>query len=424
MSDGLLESVFNWLGAEGHKDAAKALKKSVKATGNAPDLLAVFKAGAVAAKRPRASSGSSSDSSSSSDSDSDSDKKPAAKVAKKADSSDSDSSSSSDSDSDDEPAAKAVAKKADSDSDSSSSSADSDAKPATKTAAKKEDSSSSSSSSSSDSSVSDSDDEKPAAKKAKVAESAPAAPAATDEVYKVYVKGLPWNTPEEDLVDFFKDCGESTAECPMQPDGRSTGTAFVTFTTAAAKDLALAKHEQTWPGTERWLSIQETRNKPGAMNSGAERPAGCDTMFIGNLAWDVQEETLREVFANCGDIKHVRFATDRETGEFKGFGHVQFYDENATVEAIKMHGTDVMGRAIRVDYAPPRPDNGGSPRGGGGGFGGRGSPGGRGGRGGRGDGGRDGGRGGGRGGSGRGGAPNKAKGSIAMSTGTKMTFDD
>ena len=101
-----------------------------------------------------------------------------------------------------------------------------------------------------------------------------------------------------------------------------------------------------------------------------------------------------------------------ENGSFKGFGHVQFYDGAATDEAVKLAGTDINGRGCRVDYAPPRqrPD-GASPGRGGGRGGGRGS----------------GGRGGGRGGrGGRGDAPviNKNKGTIAPSSGKKMTFDE
>jgi nucleolin len=84
-----------------------------------------------------------------------------------------------------------------------------------------------------------------------------------------------------------------------------------------------------------------------------------------------------------------------------------------------MAGTDVNGRSIRVDYAPPKDRQSL----GGGATGGRGR--GDGGRGGRdgGRGGRDGGRGG-RGGRGAAGPINKGKGSIAVSAGTKMTFDE
>jgi hypothetical protein len=68
--------------------------------------------------------------------------------------------------------------------------------------------------------------------------------------------------------------------------------------------------------------------------------------------------------ADCGEIVHVRFATDRETGELRGFGHVEFTTLEASKKAIEMTGTDVCGRPIRVDYAAPRAEGGGGGRGG------------------------------------------------------------
>ena len=121
----------------------------------------------------------------------------------------------------------------------------------------------------------------------------------------------------------------------------------------------------------------------------------------------------------------MRLATDRETGDFKGFGHVQFYNADSVDAAVKLAGTDVNGRAIRVDYAPPR-DNagGGSPRGGSGGRGGFGSGGGGRGRGDGGRGGFSGGRGGRGGGRGDSAAKSANKGSIIESSGKKITFDE
>lgn len=60
------------------------------------------------------------------------------------------------------------------------------------------------------------------------------------------------------------------------------------------------------------------------------------------------QDTVMSTFGDCGDIKRVRFAEDRETGEFRGFGHVEFYDTAAVDAAMELLNTDVMGRPIRV----------------------------------------------------------------------------
>lgn len=64
-----------------------------------------------------------------------------------------------------------------------------------------------------------------------------------------------------------------------------------------------------------------------------------------------RQDTVRSTFGECGDIKSVRFAEDRETGEFRGFGHVEFYDGACVDAAMQLASTDVMGRPIRVSFA-------------------------------------------------------------------------
>ena len=80
----------------------------------------------------------------------------------------------------------------------------------------------------------------------------------------------------------------------------------------------------------------------------------CYTIFMGNLAWTVDEPAIRAAFDSCGTITAIRFATDRNTGDFRGFGHVEFEEEDAAEKAVAVAGTNVAGRPIRVDYSVPR----------------------------------------------------------------------
>lgn len=251
--------------------------------------------------------------------------------------------------------------------------------------------------------------------KAAPAAAAPKTPSANPVgEMKIYVKGLPWKATEDEVCDFFKACPDILrAELPLDENGRASGTAYVFFNSRAGIDAAIALDGQYWPETERWLKIQEAAEKPDRKSfSGGptgEKPEGCDTVFVGNLPWDVDEEGMRTVFGVCGEISSVRFATG-EDGAFRGFGHVSFYNADAVDEAVKLAGTPINGRAIRVDFAPPRNRPAGSPMGRGGG--GRG----------RGDGGR--GRGGdsGRGGRGRGRGGFMSP-TAAAPAGKKITFD-
>ncbi|KAK3064679.1 nuclear localization sequence binding protein [Teratosphaeriaceae sp. CCFEE 6253] len=157
------------------------------------------------------------------------------------------------------------------------------------------------------------------------------------------------------------------------------------------------------------------------------------TLFVGNVSFDADESMVSEMFSEHGTVKGVRLPTDRETGEMKGFGYIEFNSiDEATVAFEALNGADLAGRAIRLDYASARPPQTDSPGGRGGFGGGRGRGGDRGGRG-RGGfdrGGRGGGRGrggfgdrGGRGarGGGRGGSSNR--GGFGDFSGSKKTFD-
>ena len=153
------------------------------------------------------------------------------------------------------------------------------------------------------------------------------------------------------------------------------------------------------------------------------RSTPSSTIFVANLAFSATSDAVGEEFGKHADVVGVRLPTDRETGEPKGFGYIEFASiEEAEKAFAGMEGQAIMGRVPRLDYSTPRPDRNGDSPGGRGGFSRGGGRGGfdRGGRGGgRGRGGFDrGGRGGGRGG--RGGSTNR--GGFGDFQGKKMSF--
>jgi RNA recognition motif-containing protein len=117
-------------------------------------------------------------------------------------------------------------------------------------------------------------------------------------------------------------------------------------------------------------------------------------LFVGGLAWATDDASLKEAFEAHGEVTDARVITDRESGRSRGFGFVTFTSEESAKAAMDaMNGTQLDGRAIRIDEANERQGGrgggggGGGYRGGGGGGGGYrgGGGGGGGGRGGGGD---------------------------------------
>jgi cold-inducible RNA-binding protein len=93
-------------------------------------------------------------------------------------------------------------------------------------------------------------------------------------------------------------------------------------------------------------------------------------LYVGNLSFNTSESQLRDMFAAFGDVSSASLVMDRETGRPRGFGFVEFpNDEHAKAAMAALAGKNVDGRDLTVNEAKPRENAGG-----GGGGGGRGGP--------------------------------------------------
>ncbi|PDW03866.1 RNA recognition motif domain-containing protein [Candidatus Viridilinea mediisalina] len=92
-------------------------------------------------------------------------------------------------------------------------------------------------------------------------------------------------------------------------------------------------------------------------------------LFVGNLAWSIDDVQLEQVFQQHGDVQSARVIHDRDTGRSRGFGFVEMDVDDVAVVIRATDGLEVGGRAIRVNEAE---DKGGprGPRRDGGGYGG------------------------------------------------------
>ena len=77
-------------------------------------------------------------------------------------------------------------------------------------------------------------------------------------------------------------------------------------------------------------------------------------VYVGNLAFTVKEEELREKFATYGELTEVTIIMDRMSGRSKGFGFVTFAnDEDAKKAIAELDGKEFQGRNIKVNEAKP-----------------------------------------------------------------------
>ncbi len=88
-------------------------------------------------------------------------------------------------------------------------------------------------------------------------------------------------------------------------------------------------------------------------------------IFVGSIPFKLQEEELKELFEEFGEVSSIKVITDKFTGRSRGFGFIEMPNEEEATRAIEeLNGTEVLGRAIVVNKAEDRSNN---RRGGGGG---------------------------------------------------------
>jgi cold-inducible RNA-binding protein len=92
-------------------------------------------------------------------------------------------------------------------------------------------------------------------------------------------------------------------------------------------------------------------------------------IYVGNLPFSADEEQVRALFEQYGNVISVAMITDRETGRFRGFCFVEMDDDNADAAIEALNGYDMGGRALRINEAQPREERRGGGGGGGGGGG-------------------------------------------------------
>ncbi|HQB77834.1 RNA recognition motif [anaerobic digester metagenome] len=94
-------------------------------------------------------------------------------------------------------------------------------------------------------------------------------------------------------------------------------------------------------------------------------------IFISNLSFRIDDNDLKQVFEEYGEVLSARVVTDKMSGKSRGFGFVEMKNDNEGQAAIdELNQAEYDGRVISVSVAKPKTDKprtgGGRPFGGGG----------------------------------------------------------
>ncbi|CAF0757730.1 unnamed protein product [Brachionus calyciflorus] len=175
----------------------------------------------------------------------------------------------------------------------------------------------------------------------------------------IFIGNLSKETKKEDLLKIFKSYGkiESVRFRNIVPEditkpkkyafitkqthpNKQTINAFVRFKEEdSAKNAANEVNGMEFKGLHLRVDLA-TRSKVHDNKR---------SVFLGGLPFDCSDEDVYSHFSKCGPIEFVRLIRDNKTGIGKGFGYVQFKTADTVALAIRLEGTSINNRKIRVE---------------------------------------------------------------------------
>jgi RNA recognition motif-containing protein len=82
-------------------------------------------------------------------------------------------------------------------------------------------------------------------------------------------------------------------------------------------------------------------------------------IYVGNLASDVKDEELQDLFSRYGKVENVKIIRDLFSQTSKGFGFVEMPGKAEAEEALSALNTyELNGKKLVVNEARPRRDRG------------------------------------------------------------------
>jgi nucleolin len=137
----------------------------------------------------------------------------------------------------------------------------------------------------------------------------------------LFVGNLSWNVDDQWLLREFEEFGEITGARVIsdRDSGRSKGFGYVEFANSADAAAALkAKKGALIDGREANVDFSTPRDNTApkeranqrAQSFGDSKNPESDTLFVGNIAFEANEDMLGEAFGAHGTITNIRLPTD------------------------------------------------------------------------------------------------------------------
>ena len=148
---------------------------------------------------------------------------------------------------------------------------------------------------------------------------------------ELYVKNLSYKTSQESFQNFFEKFGKVLKANILTFNGKSRGAGFVAFEEPEVAKNVLNMNDLELDGWK--LIVRWANNKT--------------TIHVGNINYKTTEEDLKNFFSDCGEIKSISIAKNKE-GNSCGFAYIDFESESGVEKSLKKNGEILNDREIKV----------------------------------------------------------------------------
>ena len=93
-------------------------------------------------------------------------------------------------------------------------------------------------------------------------------------------------------------------------------------------------------------AAKSDESKPAAAADGIKKDG--HSVYVGQVDYSSTPEELLAHFESCGTVERVTIVCDKFTGKPKGFAYLEFQNESAVENAIKLDGSTFKERQLKV----------------------------------------------------------------------------
>ncbi|ELK18951.1 Putative heterogeneous nuclear ribonucleoprotein A1-like protein 3 [Pteropus alecto] len=172
-------------------------------------------------------------------------------------------------------------------------------------------------------------------------------PKEPEQLRKLFIGGLSFETTDESLRSHFEQWGTLT-DCVVMRDPntkRSRGFGFVTYATVEEVDAAMNARPHKVDG--RVVEPKRAVSREDSQRPGAHLTV--KKIFVGGIKEDTEEHHLRDYFEQYGKIEVIEIMTDRGSGKKRGFAFVTFDDHDSVDKIVIQKYHTVNGHNCEVE---------------------------------------------------------------------------